>query len=203
MFSLRIVLPKTSLLEFMPSKSRLFLGRPLRLLLWPGKLLFGRFNQLPRNVQPTSYVGTHHVGHSLSLAVSQWLSRRRPHCILPMFLPPAVLVVEDDEMLRWATASLIGGTGLAVLEARNADEAISILEQRSDIRVMVTDVMMPGSMDGLKLAHAVRHRWPPIEIIILSGQENVPSAALPPRCFFFAKPADPEILIAAVRRFGT
>lgn len=53
--------------------------------------------------------------------------------------------------------------GFAALEAGNADEAVALLELRLDISVLFTDIDMPGSMDGLKLAHAVRERWPPIK----------------------------------------
>ena len=60
--------------------------------------------------------------------------------------------------------------GFSVYEAGNADEAIALLELHSDIRAVFTDVDMPGSMDGLKLAHYVRGRWPPVKLIITSGQ---------------------------------
>ena len=76
-----------------------------------------------------------------------------------------ILVVEDDFLLRMDAVQMIEEAGFDVLEAANADEAIAILETRSDINVIFTDINMPGSMDGLKLAHAVRGRWPPIKII--------------------------------------
>jgi two-component system, response regulator PdtaR len=75
---------------------------------------------------------------------------------------PAVLIVEDEPLVRLGAVQTIEDAGFEVIEAANADEAIEILEKRSDIRVVFTDVHMPGSMDGLKLAHAVRNRWPPI-----------------------------------------
>jgi two-component system, response regulator PdtaR len=58
------------------------------------------------------------------------------------------------------------------VEACNADDAIGILERRSDIRVVFTDISMSGSMDGLKLAHAIRNRWPPIHLIVASGLDR-------------------------------
>src|SRR6201986_370047 len=82
---------------------------------------------------------------------------------------PVVLVVEDEFLLRMDAADVIGAAGFEVLEAANADEAITILEARSDVTVVFTDIQMPGSMDGLKLARAVRGRWPPIKIIPTSG----------------------------------
>ena len=66
--------------------------------------------------------------------------------------------------------NIVEDAGFVALEADNADEAVAILEARSDIALLLTDINMPGSMDGLKLAHAVRNRWPPIKIIVVSGQ---------------------------------
>ena len=83
--------------------------------------------------------------------------------------PCAVLVVEDDAILRLHALDIVEEAGFTAIEAKNADEAIAILENRSDIVLLFTDVNMPGSMDGLKLAHAVRNRWPPIKIVVVSG----------------------------------
>jgi CheY-like chemotaxis protein len=77
-----------------------------------------------------------------------------------------VLIVEDEPLVRWSGLKMLEDADFEVIEAANADEAIRILESRNDIRVVFTDVQMPGSMDGLKLAHAVRNRWPPIKIIV-------------------------------------
>ena len=82
---------------------------------------------------------------------------------------PVVLIVEDEFLLRMDAADMIAAAGFEVIEAANADEAIEILEARPDITVVFTDIQMPGSMDGLKLARAVRGRWPPIKIIATSG----------------------------------
>lgn len=84
--------------------------------------------------------------------------------------PYAVLVVEDDPLLRMHAVDIVEDAGFTAIEARDADEAIAILEKRSDITLLFTDIQMPGSMDGLKLAHAVRDRWPPIKIVVVSGQ---------------------------------
>ena len=82
---------------------------------------------------------------------------------------PAVLIVEDEFLLRMNAVEMIREAGFEVVEAGNADEAIAILENQ-DIRVVFTDIQMPGSMDGLKLAAAVRSRWPPIKIIATSAR---------------------------------
>jgi CheY-like chemotaxis protein len=101
---------------------------------------------------------------------------------------PVVLIVEDEFLVRLRAVKMIENAGFEVVEAANADEAIEILENRRDIRVVFTDVQMPGSMDGLKLAHAVRDRWPPIKIIVTSGRGLIKELDLPDGGRFFAKP---------------
>jgi CheY-like chemotaxis protein len=81
---------------------------------------------------------------------------------------PVVLVVEDDFLIRMHAAETIEDAGFEVVEASNADEAVTILEARLDIAVVFTDIRMPGSMDGLKLARAARDRWPPIHIVAMT-----------------------------------
>jgi CheY-like chemotaxis protein len=105
---------------------------------------------------------------------------------------PAILIVEDEPLVRLCAVETVEAAGFEVIEAANADEAIRILESRSDIRVVFTDIHMPGSMDGLKLAHAVRHRWPPIKIMVTSGRDKVTADDLPEGGRFFAKPYDPN-----------
>ena len=113
-----------------------------------------------------------------------------------------MLVVEDEAMLRMAAVDLIEDAGFEAIEASNADEAIRILEARTDIHIVFTDVDMPGSMDGLKLAEAVRGRWPPIEIIVTSGHRIVAVDDLPKGSVFFAKPYRDEQVVAALRRMA-
>ena len=86
---------------------------------------------------------------------------------------PVVLIVEDEFLLRIDAAEVIAAAGFEVIEAANADEAIEVLEARRDIMVVFTDIQMPGSMDGLKLARAIRGRWPPIKIVATSGHLKV------------------------------
>ena len=81
-----------------------------------------------------------------------------------------VLVVEDEMMLRMRAVDIVEDAGFTPLEAVNADDALAILESRSDIDLLFTDIQMPGTMDGLKLAHAVHERWPTIKIMLVSGQ---------------------------------
>ena len=112
---------------------------------------------------------------------------------------PVVLIVEDEFLLRMNAAEMIGDAGFNVAEAGNADEAIAILEARPDIRVVFTDIQMPGSMDGLKFARFVRGRWPPIKIVATSGFVNVAKDDLPEGSRFLTKPYRPAQIIATLR----
>lgn len=114
----------------------------------------------------------------------------------------SVLVVEDEPLLLMDAMDLIEEAGFVAYGASNADEAIRMLERYSDIRVLFTDVDMPGSMDGLKLARAVRDRWPPVSIIIASGHVRVTKEDLPENGLFFAKPYPPKGVIAALNRIA-
>jgi two-component sensor histidine kinase len=101
---------------------------------------------------------------------------------------PNVLIVEDEMVLRMRAVDIVEDAGFHPVEAVNADQAIAILESRSDISLLFTDIQMPGSMDGLKLAHAVHDRWPAIKIILVSGQVNPSEAEKPADSRFFGKP---------------
>ena len=83
---------------------------------------------------------------------------------------PNVLIVEDEMILRMRAIDIVEDAGFNPVEAVNADQAISILRSRSDISLLFTDIQLPGSVDGLKLAHAVHDRWPSVKIILVSGQ---------------------------------
>src|ERR1700738_2759114 len=104
---------------------------------------------------------------------------------------PVVLIVEDEFLLRMDAVDMIASAGFEAVEAANADEAIEILEARRDIAVVFTDIQMPGSMDGLKLARAVKGRWPPIKIVATSGQIDVKETDLPEGGRFLPKPYSP------------
>ena len=104
--------------------------------------------------------------------------------------PSVVLVVEDELMLRMRAVDIVQDAGFEPLEAINAEEAMKILESRADISVLFTDIQMPGSMDGLKLAHLTHARWPHIKIILVSGQIAVTDADKPDDAKFFPKPLE-------------
>jgi DNA-binding NtrC family response regulator len=106
------------------------------------------------------------------------------------YVPAVVLIVEDDMMLRMRAVDMVEDAGYTPIEAMDAAEAVAVLESRSDVALMCTDIQMPGQMDGVGLAHAVHARWPAIRIIVVSGQLNLPHLDLPPRSRFLGKPLD-------------
>jgi two-component sensor histidine kinase/ActR/RegA family two-component response regulator len=110
-----------------------------------------------------------------------------------------VLVVEDEMVLRMRAVDIVEDAGFTAVEATNADQAISVLEARSDISLLFSDIQMPGSMDGLKLAHAVHERWPQIKIILVSGQITPSSDEKPENSRFFGKPIDSKEMIAELQ----
>lgn len=114
-----------------------------------------------------------------------------------------VLVVEDELMLRTNAAEMIAEAGFDVVEASNADEAIAILEARPNIHVVFTDIHMDGSMDGLKLAHFVRSRWPPIKIIATSGHHALNDGDLPEGSKFLPKPYSYDSISSTLREFAS
>ena len=112
---------------------------------------------------------------------------------------PVVLVVEDEMVLRMRAVDIVEDAGFVPVEAVNADEAIQILESRDDISCLFTDIQMPGSIDGLKLAHAANQRWPHIKIILVSGQIAVTDADKPSDSKFFPKPLEIQQMIAELQ----
>jgi CheY-like chemotaxis protein len=113
--------------------------------------------------------------------------------------PHVVLVVEDEMMLRMRAVDMVQDAGYISVEAVDADEALAILQSRSDIALLFTDVQMPGSMNGLQLAHAVHERWPPIKIILASGQLKLSGSDIPQDSRFFGKPLRSDEIIAQMR----
>ncbi|MGO6949570.1 response regulator [Rhizobium johnstonii] len=111
----------------------------------------------------------------------------------------AVLVVEDEPLVRMAIVMDLEDDGFTVFEAADAIEAINILEASPEIRLVFTDVDMPGTMDGLLLAAFVRDRWPPIKIIVTSGHRSPSVDDLPAGAPFMSKPYGPKDVIAVIR----
>ena len=105
-----------------------------------------------------------------------------------------VLVVEDEPLLRMGIVDHLEEEGFTVLEAANADEAIAILSNNTTIHILFTDIDLPGEADGIKLAAAVRDRWPPIKIVITSGHRRPFASDLPDGAQFFSKPYNPDAI---------
>jgi CheY-like chemotaxis protein len=103
---------------------------------------------------------------------------------------PVVLIVEDEVLLRRQAAAIVEDAGFDVVEAATADEAITVLETRNDIRLVFTEIQMPGSIDGLRLTHLVKTRWPPVQIIATSGRLRLRDDDLPTGGRYLSKPFD-------------
>lgn len=114
--------------------------------------------------------------------------------------PPVILVVEDEPLLRMLAVDVVEEAGFVAVAAQDADEAVVLLESRTDIAVLFTDINMPGSMNGLTLAHTVRDRWPPIKILVASGQlQQIDPCFLPQHSIFLRKPYQASALILELR----
>jgi CheY-like chemotaxis protein len=113
-------------------------------------------------------------------------------------LTPAVLVVDDEPWQRMMLSDAFSDAGYDVVEAANAAEALAALQARRDIGIVVTDIQMPGSMDGLRLARYVRDAYPPIALIVASGAVRPESRDLPADAIFLAKPIDVPAMLARI-----
>jgi CheY-like chemotaxis protein len=109
-----------------------------------------------------------------------------------------ILVVEDEAIIRMGAVQMLEDAGFEVVEASNAHDALGILEARNDVRAVFTDINMPGTLDGLRLARMVRGRWPPIHLIVTSGLLSPNDNDLPPGGKFIRKPYDPAHVIATI-----
>jgi CheY-like chemotaxis protein len=109
-----------------------------------------------------------------------------------------VLVVEDHPLVRQLILEVLIEAGFDAVEASDAGEAVRMLEARSDIRLVFTDAEMPGTMNGIGLAHYVRKRWPPIKLIVVSGKREIALSELPAGVRFFHKPYRETSIIEAM-----
>jgi CheY-like chemotaxis protein len=112
---------------------------------------------------------------------------------------PVILVVDDDPCLRRVAVEFVKEAGFETLEACDADQAIAVLESGSKIAALFTDIDMPGTMDGLKLANLVSDRWPVIEILIASSRVPLRESDLPPNSRFLRKPYRSAAMVAELR----
>jgi CheY-like chemotaxis protein len=118
-------------------------------------------------------------------------------------IPPnaLIVVVDDDVFERMGASGMFVDAGYRVLEARDADEALRFFETNTDIRLLFTDVSMPGSMSGSDLAHQVAERWPSVGIIMTSGRPR--PHLLPLSMLFHDKPYEPAAVLRQAMEMTT
>lgn len=110
-----------------------------------------------------------------------------------------VLVVEDELFIRLVSVDALADAGYQVLEADNAAEALRVIENAGDVRVLFTDINMPGNIDGLDLARLVHARWPDIRLILTSGHVRLHPEELPDDGRFVSKPYRTDTVIAQIK----
>jgi DNA-binding NtrC family response regulator len=115
---------------------------------------------------------------------------------------PVALVVEDEVLVRMLVVDVLEDEGFEVIEVPTADHAVSVLEQREDIRVVFTDVDMPGRLKGFQLARHVQDHHHRVRVIIGSGKCRPGPDDIAPGMIFLQKPYPLETLVREVRRFG-
>ena len=113
--------------------------------------------------------------------------------------PSTVLVVENDPLLRVLTVDIVEEAGFAALQANDADQALRILAGRSNVAILLTDIRISGSMNGIELAHMVRDRWPLIKIIGVSTDGRLSGADLPADSRFLRKPYPSHLLTSELQ----
>jgi CheY-like chemotaxis protein len=117
----------------------------------------------------------------------------------PVLSRPVVLLVEDEPLVRTLQVDVLRDSDFWVLEAQDADEAFEILKRRPDVRAVLTDVDMPGSLDGFEFARLVHQGWPQVGVLVISGKTAPEPGDLPPSAVFAAKPVRPGALVELLR----
>lgn len=116
-------------------------------------------------------------------------------------LTPIVLVVDDEAVVRHAAVEMIEESGFAALEACDGTQAMELLDTVDGVGVVLTDINMPASIDGIRLAACIQRKWPRVGIIVASGKVSPKRGDIPAGGLFFAKPYTEAEVIAAIRRF--
>ncbi|MFJ3366591.1 response regulator [Pseudomonas sp. NPDC086251] len=124
----------------------------------------------------------------------------KPWKLLWMLMMSTVLIVEDAEILRSLMVEAISLLDVNVMDCASADDALPLLET-SAISLVISDVNMPGSMDGIELAQLIWARWPSLPVIITSGNSAVSEERLPAHVMLLPKPCSLNTLHQAVRRY--
>jgi CheY-like chemotaxis protein len=159
---------------------------------------FRRLGLILRNPLFRQALAAHRTGDFAGEAFSTVTGRQMGRAVPGQ--RPVVLVVEDENLTRMYAMDMVEEAGFEAIAASDADEAIRILESRTDIRAVFTDIQMPGSMDGLRLARVVRKRWPPVALIVTSGQMNVQDTELPVGGRFVRKPYEASQIATTLRQ---
>jgi len=110
-----------------------------------------------------------------------------------------VLVVEDDVLMRMHGIDILEDAGFHVLEATNADDALVILNEGTQVHMLFSDIEMPGSMDGIGLAQAVHERWPLIHVLLTSSHHRLHNVSVPGTGQFVRKPWTSQALVGQVQ----
>jgi DNA-binding NtrC family response regulator len=117
----------------------------------------------------------------------------------PLLKPAIILLVEDEDIIRWTAAVALEDAGFVVIEAGDASEALEHLTVRAEeIVLIVTDVHMPGEMNGIGLAHHAFGNWPWIGVVVTSGKAHPLPGDLPPTTQFLPKPYELDALVSRV-----
>lgn len=117
-----------------------------------------------------------------------------------MSASPVVLFVEDEPLIRALAVDVLEEAGFEVIEAPTADYAVVVLAKRPDVRVVVTDVDMPGRLNGFQLARIVQDYYHQVGVVVGSGRARPKPGDLSPEAIFLAKPYGPSTLVAAIRK---
>lgn len=118
---------------------------------------------------------------------------------MPMSKTPVILVVDDEAVIRQAAVEMIEAAGLGTLEARDGAQAMNLLDTVEGIDVVLTDIDMPASINGIQLAACIHSRWPRTGIIVASGKVSPKKGDVPTGGLFFAKPYVEDDVLAAIR----
>lgn len=114
-----------------------------------------------------------------------------------------VLVAEDDVLLRMCVVMLLQDNGFTVIEAENADDALTILRSGTAVDAILTDIEMPGAIDGLQLAKIANAEFPNLGVVVVSGRVKPQTNELPPGARFFGKPITDRLVVEALRESTT
>lgn len=121
----------------------------------------------------------------------------------PILSRPVVLLVEDEPLVRTVQVDILRDANFWVVEAQDADEAFERLRQRQDVSVVLTDVDMPGSINGFEFARLVAQGWPEVGVLVISGKTAPEPGDLPPSARFAAKPLTATALVQHIREIQT